>query len=529
MSANSSIINNLKKDFPASVMVFLVALPLCLGIALASGASAFSGIITGVIGGIVIGALSGSQVSVSGPAAGLTVVVLSSIESLGTFQAFLSALVLAGVLQMLMGLLKAGVLSNFFPSAVIRGMLAAIGIILILKQIPHALGYDFDYEGDFTFMETTEHNTFTDIVYAFLEPAPLAILICLSALVTMTFWDNKLKNKLGALKVIPGALLAVLVGVAINETAILVLKDFALEYEHLVKLPVDLFSDVGSGYFESPDFGAFSNPKVYMVAITIALIASLETLLSIEATDKLDPEMRLTPLNRELIAQGAGNTILGFIGGIPATAVIVRSSANILAGAASKMSAILHGILLLISVLFLAPLLNRIPLASLAAILLVVGFKLASPAIFKHLLKQGKSQFIPFVVTILAIIFTDLLIGISIGLAIGILFMAFSNFKMAIEVSFENKHVNIALKNNVTFLNKYHLRNALQKIPNGSVVAVDMRSASFIDHDIAEAIEQFLASASHRNLKIELKQTPRQKSNSKFKSLKSNYVIEANE
>jgi MFS superfamily sulfate permease-like transporter len=508
----------LKRDLPASVMVFLVALPLCLGIALASGASAFAGIVTGVIGGIVIGAISGSQVSVSGPAAGLTVVVLNSIETLGSFPAFLTALVLAGLLQIVLGIVKAGVLSNFFPSAVIRGMLAAIGIILILKQIPHGLGYDFDYEGDMSFMENATHNTFTDIVYAFLEPAPLAIVICLSSLILMMVWDGKLKHKFSSLKVIPGALIAVLSGVLINLAALNWFPQIALRGEHLVSLPSNILRS-GASLFEQPDFSVLYSPTVYIVALTIALIASIETLLSIEATDKLDPEMRITPLNRELIAQGLGNTLLGFIGGIPATAVIVRSSANILAGAASKWSAIIHGLLLVVSVLTATAILNLIPLASLAAILLLVGYKLASPSIFGFLFKQGYSQFIPFIITLLAIVFTDLLVGIGIGLAIGIAFMIFTNLKSAVKVTSHNNLVLIRLRNNVTFMNKYQLRNELRKLKDGSEVMIDLRPASFIDHDIAETLEQFIYAAKKKNMRIEIKKTPRQMTNKKFKHL----------
>lgn len=505
MPHNKSISDRLKKDAPASVMVFLVALPLCLGIALASGADAMTGIISGVVGGLVIGLISGSQVSVSGPAAGLTVVVLNSIESLGSFEAFLLALFIGGLLQILLGVLKAGFLSNFFPSAVIRGMLAAIGLILILKQIPHGLGYDFDYEGDFAFYEGQEHNTFTDIVHAFLEPNLLAIIICAVSLLLMIVWDTKLKQQFAALKMIPGALLAVLAGIAINEIAALFYTDIVLSSEHLVKLPSNILSKPLGDIFSFPDFSQIGNYQVYVVAITIALIASIETLLSIEATDKMDPYLRLTPLNRELVAQGIGNTLLGLIGGIPATAVIVRSSANIVAGAISKLSAILHAILLIISVLFLAEFLNKIPLASLAAILLVVGYKLTNPDLYRYMFKQGPSQYIPFLATILAIIFTDLLIGISIGLVIGIAFMIFTNYYRAIFVTKQDHLVLIRLKNNVTFLNKYTLRDELRKLPEDADVIIDIRTASFIDHDIRETIEQFETSAPKRGIKVEIR------------------------
>ncbi|MEX1190197.1 MAG: SulP family inorganic anion transporter [Bacteroidia bacterium] len=507
MPHNQSISERLKKDAPASVMVFLVALPLCLGIALASGASAFSGIISGVVGGIVIGALSGSQISVSGPAAGLTVVVLNSIESLGSFEAFLLALVIGGLLQILLGILKAGFLSNFFPSAVIRGMLAAIGLILILKQIPHALGYDFDFEGDFSFAEGQDHNTFTDIVFAVLEPNFLAIVICLVSLVLMVVWDNKIKEKLPALKIIPGALLAVVSGMIINYLAQFGSDGFVLESEHLVKLPLGITSTPISEIIVTPDFSAYNNPQVYVVAVTIALIASIETLLSIEATDKLDPHLRITPLNRELFAQGIGNTLLGLIGGIPATAVIVRSSANIVAGAVSKLSTIIHGLLLIICVLFLSEFMNKIPLASLAAILLVVGYKLTNPKLYRSMIKQGSSQYLPFIITIISIIFTDLLIGITIGLLVGIAFMIFTNFYHAVHVTQRDNLYLIRLKNNVTFLNKYTLRDQLRKLPEGADVLIDLRSASFIDHDIKETIEQFEQSAPGKGIKVDVRRT----------------------
>jgi MFS superfamily sulfate permease-like transporter len=494
----------LKHDGPASIMVFLVALPLCLGIALASGASAFAGIITGIVGGIVIGFISGSAVSVSGPAAGLTVVVMTSITKLGSFEAFLTALVIAGLLQVLMGIFKAGFISNFFPSSVIRGMLAAIGLILILKQLPHALGYDFDFEGDFAFAEDSKHNTFTDIVYAFLEPNFLAIAIFILSLLCMTLWDKYSKK---SLKLIPGALLSVLAGISINEAAGIFMPDWKLKTEHLVSLPKEILSKPFTEFFAFPDFSIITNPQVYIVAITIAVIASIETLLSIEASDRLDTKLRITPLNRELIAQGIGNTILGLIGGIPATAVIVRSSANIVAGAVSKLSAILHGILLLLSVLFLANVLNLIPLASLAAILIVVGYKLTKPEIYVTMFSKGISQYIPFLVTIIAIVFSDLLIGISIGLALGIGFVIFSNFKRAIQVTKSNNHILIRLRSNVTFLNKSFLREEFRKITSGSEVIIDGTTASFVDHDIIETIELFTHSAVTRNIKVYIKKS----------------------
>lgn len=497
----------LKQDGPASVMVFLVALPLCLGIALASGADAMSGIISGVIGGIVIGAISGSHVSVSGPAAGLTVVVLNSLETLGNFETFLLALFFAGLFQIVLGIIRAGFLSNFFPSSVIRGMLAAIGIILILKQLPHALGYDFDYEGDFNFFEGNDHNTFTDIVYSVLQPNITAIFICLISMVLMILWDSKKFKFHPILRLVPGALIAVLSGIGINELIKSVNTTWSLGEEHLVNLPEGLLKKPLFDLFVFPDFSAINNPQVYTVALTIAIIASIETLLSIEAADRLDPKQRITPLNRELIAQGVGNTILGLIGGIPATAVIVRSSANVVAGAVSKWSTILHGILLMVSVLTIARWLNLIPLATLAAILLHVGYKLTNPALYKAMFERGTSQYIPFIITIIAIIFSDLLIGITIGLLVGIGFMVFSNFRSAVHVTKRNNHYLIRLRNNVTFLNKSILRKELLKIPRYADVIIDGTTAIYIDHDIIETIELFLNSAPEKGIRVEVKRT----------------------
>lgn len=499
--------NKLKKDGPAAIMVFLVALPLCLGIALASGADAISGIITGIIGGIVIGSISGSNVSISGPTAGLTLVVVSSLETLGNFETFLLALCFAGLIQIVLGIMRAGFLSNFFPSSVIRGMLAAIGIILILKQLPHALGYDFDYEGDFNFFENRDHNTFTDIVHSVLQPNLSAIAICLVSMAMMIAWDSKKENFHPFLKLVPGALIAVVSGICINAILRSVSEQWALGEEHLVNLPEGLLKKPILDLFVHPDFSAINNPQVYIVAFTIAIIASIETLLSVEASDRLDHKQRITPLNRELIAQGVGNTILGLVGGIPATAVIVRSSANVVAGAVSKWSAILQGILLMVSVLTIARWLNLIPLSSLAAILLLVGYKLTNPALYKTMFERGTNQYIPFLITILAIIFSDLLIGIAIGLLVGIGFMVFSNFRSAVHVTKRNNHYLIRLRNNVTFLNKSILRKEFLNIPPYAEVIIDGTNAIYIDHDIIETIELFLNSASEKGIRVEVKKT----------------------
>jgi len=495
------------KDFPASVVVFLVALPLCLGIAFASGAPAFAGIISGIVGGIVIGYLSGSHLSVSGPAAGLTVVVLDSIKSLGSFEVFLTAVMLAGVFQILMGLLKAGVLANFFPSSVIKGMLASIGLLLIFKQLPHGLGYDFDYQGNESFEEGQGHNTFTDIYNAILEVRPGALIITVASLLIMLVWDNNIKRFNSFFKLIPGALLAVGVGVILNLTFTSFFPANALSGDQLVTLPTRITQSGLGDLIVMPDFAGFANVKVYGVAITIALIASIESLLSVEAIDKLDPHHRVTPLNRELLAQGTGNIVAGMIGGIPLTAVIVRSSANLVAGASSKLSAILHGVLLLLSVLTFPILLNYIPLAALAAVLLIVGYKLTKPSLFAKIYRQGIPQFLPFIITIVAILLTNLLVGIGIGLAVGLGFVLISNFHRSITIVADESNYLIRLRYNVSFLNKTLLRNTLMNIPEKSHVIIDGTNASFIDHDIVETIENYEKSAMQKNITVEIKRS----------------------
>ncbi|MBU0695885.1 MAG: SulP family inorganic anion transporter, partial [Bacteroidetes bacterium] len=380
---------NLKKDIPASIVVFLVALPLCLGIALASGAPLFSGILSGIIGGIVVASFSGSQLSVSGPAAGLTVIVLTAITDLGSFNVFLLAVMIAGLLQILLGILKAGTIGNYFPNSVIIGMLAAIGIILILKQLPHAVGYDADYEGDYEFNQADNENTFSALISAFSKFSGGAVIISAISIAILIIWP-----KIKKLAIVPAPLIVVVVGILLAE----IFKDsyLNLNAQQLVQIPVvESFTDF-KGLFIFPDFSAISNPKLWTVAVTIAIVASLETLLSLEAVDKIDPIKRVSPTNRELIAQGIGNTIAGLVGALPMTAVIVRSSANVNSGGRTKVSAILHGLFLMISVLLIPILINKIPLACLAAILLLVGYKLAKLSLFKKMWKDGKDQFIPF-------------------------------------------------------------------------------------------------------------------------------------
>ncbi len=502
-SSKDSLFGTLSADTRSGIVVFLIALPLCLGIALASGAPLFSGVVSGIIGGIVVGYLSGSRLSVSGPAAGLTVIVLNGIEKLGTFESFLLAVVLAGLFQIILGFLKAGVIRLFFPTAVIRGMLAAIGLILILKQIPHALGDDRDAEGEFEFFQIDGENTFTEIMNAIGDPAFSAILISLVSFAILLTW-NKITQKIQKLELIPASLIVVLAGIAINQLLIVFLPTFALASIHLVPLPVIENLSQVSSLFVFPDFSQWINPNIYLTAGTIAIIASLETLLNIEATDKLDPLKQNTSANQELKAQGVGNLVAGLIGGIPVTSVIVRSSANIYAGAKSKMSAIIHGVLLLISVLFFARFMNLIPLASLAAILILTGYKLAKVDIFKEMYRLGWNQFLPFILTVIMVLFTDLLIGIGIGMAIGFFFILRENLSTSHFLNM-GKHkgadyIKIELSEHVSFLNKASIADALEQLPENSMVDIDGTKSTFIDYDVLEVIHDFQKKAPSKNI-----------------------------
>lgn len=493
---------NLRYDLKSSLVVFLVALPLCLGIAIASGAPPMSGLIAGIVGGIVVGAISGSHVSVSGPAAGLTVVVLDSISTLGTFPLFLASLVIAGIIQLGLGLVKAGVLGYYFPHSVIKGMLTAIGLILILKQIPHALGYDKDTMGDETFLQTDDHNTFSEIWYAFEFNSPGAILIVLVALgLLIAFEQPQIKNH-RILGLVPGALWAVISGIVINSTFIFWKPDWILDGEHLVTIPkVNTFGELGN-LLTFPDFSLITSGSFWIIAVSLAVIASIETLLSIDAADKMDPQKRITPSSKELVAQGIGNTFSGLIGGLPVTAVIVRSSANISSGAKTKMSAVFHGILLMVLILTIPGILNKIPLSCLAAILFIVGYKLAKPAIFVSVYEKGWSQFIPFIVTVLAILFTDLLVGIGIGMAFGLFFVIKTNFQKAVRFTEFNGNYLVQLQKDVSFLNKAPLMKELSKIPNGCQVVINAEKARFIDHDIQEVLNDFILTSFEKNIEV---------------------------
>ncbi len=483
------IFSKFKYDFPASIVVFLVALPLCLGVALASGAPMLSGIISGVIGGIVVGFLSRSNVSVSGPAAGLTAIVLSAIAQLGSFDVFLMALVLAGVFQILGGYAKAGFIANYIPSNVIKGLLASIGIILILKQIPHAFGYDDVPEEDFAFLQSDDENTFSELFNILNHFSYGAIVISFVSIMILIFWD---KIKIKHLNAIPSSLIVVIVGILLNTIFHHFLPFLFIHQKHLVDIPkIDNFQSI----FSFPSFKSIANKDVWIVGGTIAAIASLETLLNLEAVENIDPHKRKASPNRELLAQGVGNVVSGLIGGIPITSVIVRSSVNINAGGQTKMSTIYHGVLLLLSILLISPLLNLIPLASLAAILILTGYKLAKISLFIEKFKKGWNQFIPFVVTVIAILFTDLLVGILIGLSVSIIFLLKSNYKNPFKIKREKVNVKetitIELPNQVSFLNKASIKNTLWNLPKNSNVILDAKFSDYIDTDILELIDVF--------------------------------------
>lgn len=490
---SNKIFANLRNDIPAGIVVFLVAVPLCLGIALASGAPFFSGMIAGIVGGIVIGFLSNSQLSVSGPAAGLTAIVLASLATLGSFETFLLAVVIAGVLQVVLGILKAGAIANYIPSSVIKGMLTAIGIIIIMKQLPHAVGYDKDAEGDLSFLQTDGENTFSSLLNSMSRIDLGATLICIISLVILILWERPFFKK--KLRLIPGALVAVVVAILLNSIFLSNGSSLAITSSHLVNVPVANSFNEFLGFFTLPDFSQFTNPQVYIVALTLAAVASIETLLCIEAVDKLDPQKRSTSTTRELIAQGVGNMASGMIGGLPVTSVIVRSSANVNAQAKSKMSTIIHGFLILICVTLIPGLLNKIPLAALAAILLVTGYKLCNMALFKKMFQLGKYQWIPFAVTVIAIVFTDLLTGVGIGLGVSVLALLYGNYKNSYYFHKEKHHTGetilIHLSEEVSFLNKASIKLTLDHLPSNSTVIIDAYDSQYIDYDVLELIRDF--------------------------------------
>ncbi|MBP8066634.1 MAG: SulP family inorganic anion transporter [Flavobacterium sp.] len=507
MTKKTNIFGHLKSDFASGLVVFLVALPLCLGIAMASGAPLFSGIIAGVVGGIVVGYLSKSHVSVSGPAAGLTAIVLTAITDFGAFNIFLTAVLLAGILQLVLGFLKAGSISNYFPTNVIEGMLAGIGVIIILKQLPHAVGYDADFEGDEAFLQADGGNTFSSLLGALDYIQFGAVIITLISLAILIAWDKV--PFLKKLKLIPGALVAVTVGVILNEIFIASGSSLAIAKEHLVALPVPTSLEDFQSIFMFPDFTAITNSQVWVVALTIAIVASIESLLCIEAADRLDPQKRFTDTNNELKAQGVGNIVSSLLGGLPMTSVVVRTSANINSGAKTKMSAIVHGALLLISVVAIPVILNKIPLATLAAVLLMVGYKLAKPATIMHFWHKGKYQFVPFIATLLAVVFLDLLKGVALGMVISIIFVLRGNLKRAYYFRKEEYEdgdiIHIDLAQEVSFLNKAAIKLTLSNLPENSNVIINASDTVYIAHDVIDLIKEFTKiNAVEKNINVTL-------------------------
>lgn len=488
-----SIVDNIKQNFAPGLVVFLVALPLCLGIALASGAPPLSGVIAGIVGGIVVGYISNSNISVSGPAAGLTAIILTAITDLGAFELFLCAGIIAGLLQLILGFMKAGSISNYFPTNVIEGMLAGIGIIIILKQIPHAVGYDADYVGSQVVFTKgfTGIGEYMDRLVSSIQPG--TVIITLVSITILLVWEKV--PALKKIKMLPGALVAVVVGILLNEVFKLTGSHFAIDSTHLVTLPVPKTAEDFASMLTLPSFEGFLNPKVWVIGATIAIVASIETLLCIEASDRLDKQRRLTDTNLELRAQGIGNMLSSAIGGLPMTSVVVRTSANANAGATTKMSTIIHGTLLLISVLTIPFLLNKIPLATLAAVLILVGYKLAKPATFKRFWQKGKYQFIPFIATIVAVVATDLLKGVAIGMAISIYYILQGNMKRAYYYSKDELEdgddIKITLSEEVSFLNKAPIKRTLKNIKPGSKVTIDAKKTSYITTDVLELIEEF--------------------------------------
>lgn len=527
---------NLKFDLAAGAVVFFVALPLCLGISLAStsykgiegiedfAGIVFPGLIAGIVGGIITGSFSGSKFGVSGPAAGLVSIVSAAIISFGGFEnggfeKFVLAVAIAGVIQLILGFLKAGFIAYYVPFSVIKGMLAGIGVIIISKEIPHFFGYDKDPEGDLAFNQIDGENTFTELLNVFDNIHLGATIIALISILMLIVWGRKFIKDNKVLGLIPGPLLAIIISVVIG-ILFQGMAGYEVAGEHLVSVPTPKNYEEFKGQFYFPNFSALTDIKVYTVGLTIAVVASLETLLCVEATDKLDPDKGSTPMNRELKAQGIGNLISGLLGGLPITQVIVRSTANIGAGAKSKNSAIIHGIFLLVFIIAAPGVLNMIPRSTLAAVLVLIGFKLASPAVFKQMFNAGWSQFIPFVITIVAMYFTDLLTGVAIGLGVAILWILYKNYQMAYFIKEDNKNedgtVHLSLSQHATFLNKANIIKTLDSVADGSKVVLDLSKTIDIDYDVTEAIKEFTASARDRNIQVEIIDQEKIKMNQKI-------------
>jgi carbonic anhydrase len=502
-----------RHDLPAGLVVFLVALPLCLGIGLASTnlngvdglPNIFAGLIAGVVGGIVVGAFSGSKLGVSGPAAGLITIVIASITTLGSYQGFLLAVLISGILQLVAGFFKAGVIAGYVPTSVIKGMLAAIGITLILKEIPHLVGYDADFIGDESFIQPDGHNTFSELFYAINGIQFGSLIIGATSLFLLLFWEVSFLKKIKILEKIPGALVAVICAILLNILFSTYFPSLKISSEHLVQIPVLKSISEISTLVTFPDFSFLSNPSVYVIALTLAIVGSLETLLSVEATDKLDPEKNITPKNRELRAQGIGNIVSAMIGGLPITQVIVRSSANINSGGKSKFSTIFHGFLLAFSILLFPSILNLIPLSVLGAILILVGYKLTKISLFKDMYRLGQEQYIPFMMTILGVLFTDLLKGIGIGMAFAIFYILKSNYKNHFSKEEKSGETVIVLSEEVTFLNKNGIQEMLLKAKPNSKLVVDGSKCKSIDYDVLQMLKEFkLFGAPNKNIEFQL-------------------------
>lgn len=503
---------SLRQDVPAGIVVFFVAVPLCLGIALASGAPLFAGLIAGILGGVLVGALSGSPLGVSGPAAGLAVIVFDAIADLGSFETFLVAVVLAGALQAGLGIAKAGVLGYFFPSAVIKGMLAGIGILIILKQIPHAVGWDADPLGEMDFVQPDGQTTFSELSQAAAHVDASATLVAALALAVLIVWDQVLVKRGRFFQVVQGPLVAVAIGIVYQMITSRFAPAWALAPEHLVNVPIaNGLSEVG-GLFVFPDWRALGMPEVWTTAVVLALVASIETLLCVEATDKLDPHRRDTPKNRELLAQGVGNVASGLIGGLPITQVIVRSSANIQSGGQTKLAAIVHGLLLAVFVFAIPGVLNLIPLSVLASVLLVVGYKLTRPVLFAAMWRRGMTQFGPFALTIVGMVLTDLLTGVLLGLGLSLLIILSRSYRNALFLHYEQEDdpstptkVRMRLAEDVNFLNRGAIVRRLADIPDGAHVTIDMSHCVSVDQDVLEVIEEFEKSAVERGIQLDVR------------------------
>ncbi|MBW8831866.1 MAG: SulP family inorganic anion transporter [Burkholderiales bacterium] len=487
------------RDLFAGTVVFLVAMPLCLGIANASGVEPFAGLLSGIIGGLVVALLSGSHLSVSGPAAGLVVIVVEGIAKLGGYSTFLMAVLLAGAMQFGFGLLKAGRFAAYVPSSVIKGMLAAIGLMLIIKQVPLAAGFT-----------NAVGNAATQAAGILDTPfGPMSISACVVALLSVAIlfsWETTTMRRFAAVRAVPAPLAVVLLGIAVTLLLDAALPGFAPPAEHRVSLPSLASMDALTEALEWPSFSQFLNPDVWRLAMTLAVVASLETLLSLEAVEQLDPKKRTASADRELKAQGIGNMVAGAIGALPLTSVIVRSSANVHAGAQSRLSAVVHGALLLVSVFALTAVINLIPLACLAAILIFTGLKLAKPSLFADVAQQGFERFAPFIVTVVGVLLSDLLIGILLGIACSIVLATYANLQRPITIAHHDDHFLLSFRKDVSFLGKVSLKRHLKQIPDNATLIIDASRADFIDLDVRELIDQFVAEAPARRIHVECRQ-----------------------